>query len=185
MWSIWVYHKVDKIPEKGVFMKKLLLSILALCALSMVSTQISAKAAEKTEKATNGTTTYRCGHCKAHLEHQHSKCQTHGCKGATVICERPVTVVEEERRACETTCTYRCPEGTEQRGEGEHTKCIRRTVKEHCEPAIKDTVIDCKQACPAGTTMKPGSERDHAHPKNHDKAEKTARRAKNTVTREM
>ncbi len=182
MWSIWVYHKVDKMPEKGVFMKKLLLSILALCALSMVSTQISAKA-EKSTGASQGTTTVRCGHCKAHLEHKDAKCHTHGCPGATVICEKPVTVMEEEKRACDTTCTYRCPEGTEQRGEGENMKCITRKVIEKSHAPIKDTVIDCKQACPAGTTMKPGSEHDHAHPR--AKAEKTAKRMKNTVTREM
>lgn len=158
-------------------MKRLsLLSLLALCAVSFTLGTISAKSEKGGYE--KGTETYRCGHCKAHLEHKDAKCHTHGCPGATVICEKQVLVTEEERRACEETCTFECPEGTEKRGDGEETKCIRRTVHEKCEKPIKHRVIDCKQACPAGTTMKPGSERENgAHHKPKAKKVKAAEAA--------
>lgn len=165
-------------------MKKLLLSLLALCAVTLTSGTILA--ARENTRHVDGGTVYRCGHCHSHLEHQHAKCRTHGCPGATVICEKPVTVVKEEQRKCETKCDYECPEGTEPRGHGPHMKCIKNKVVEECVPAIKRTTVDCRQACPPGTTMKPGSERDHAHPREHmehREHKKEARRNMNNAER--
>ncbi len=145
-------------------MKKLLLSLLALCAVTLTSGTVSAR---ENMRHIDGGTVYRCGHCQSHIEHEHAKCHTHGCPGATVICEKPVTVVKEETRKCETKCDYECPENTEPRGHGANMKCIKNKVVEECVPAIKRTTVDCRQACPAGTTMKPGSERDSALPREH------------------
>ncbi len=124
-------------------MKKLLLSILALCALSMVSTQISAKAGDG-EKKVQGT--IRCNTC-----HKEMGKEKHHCQCAHEVCVKPVKALEHApmQKVCENK--DRCPEGTtlEKNKHGKDV-CVEIRAEKIEHPMICDTT--CTWACPSGYT---------------------------------
>ncbi len=130
-------------PEKGVFMKKLLLlSLLALSALSLTSSTISAKA-DSTKKV-HGTTT--CNKC-----HKEMGNERHHCQCAHEVCVQPVKALKHApmQKVCEDN--DRCPENTVART-NKHGKleCVETRAEEVIHPPICDTT--CTWACPSGYT---------------------------------
>jgi hypothetical protein len=136
VWSIWVYHKVDKIPEKGDFMKKLLLSLLALCAVTMATSQISAKA-EKNGDGQYQRVHQMCGACG------HQKAQ---CKCAMQVCQKEVTAVEEVPLKEHCVDESYCEEGTREEMRNGKKVCIKTIAHEEEHKPICNRV--CNKICP-------------------------------------
>jgi hypothetical protein len=127
--------------KKEFFMKKLLLSLLAIVAVSF--TTVEAQKAQDYKK--NGDAKYKevnvqCGHCgKA----------KHMCKCPIEVCQKKVEAVEEVR--LEETCEDRdyCEEGTvERRDKNGNLECVKTIAHEEVRKPICDRV--CRKTCPTG-----------------------------------
>ncbi|MBY0110183.1 MAG: hypothetical protein K2X90_03675 [Candidatus Babeliaceae bacterium] len=118
-------------------MKKLLLSILALCALSMVSTQISAKAGDKGDGQYQKVH-HMCGDCGHPKQH---------CKCAMEVCQKEVKAVEEVKLAETCRDESYCEEGTVARtNKHGDLECVKTIAHEEIRKPICNRI--CSKTCP-------------------------------------
>lgn len=121
-------------------MKKLLISLLAIAAVSISITTIEAREYKKNGDSKYQEVNIKCGHCDK---------AKHMCKCPIEVCQKKVEAVEEVR--LEEVCEDRdyCEEGTiERRDKHGNLECVKTIAHEEVRKPICDRV--CTKACPAG-----------------------------------
>lgn len=141
-------------------MNKSFLSLIALCALSLVTSEVSAREARTTEDGQQVQRVHHtCGMCRKPREH---------CNCSKEVCIKEVPAVEEAPLLEETQKRFYCAEGTtEERDHRGHLRCARTIAhKEFENPLCEVTHV---AQCPSGyheAEVGKNLRRDHRDPSN-------------------